>query len=76
MMSLFDNVYFVKSDKKFRIPSETTLQHSIFDRKRQICILHTGQCKSTGGYLQRPGIGFFRTGAGENAIPAVIIMFV
>ena len=36
---------------------------------------HTGQCKSTGGYLQRPGVGFFRSGAGQNAIPTVIIMF-
>ena len=67
---------FVESDKKFRSPSETTLQHSAFDRKRQICLLHTGQCKSTGGYLQCPGVGFFHTEAGENAIPAVIIMFV
>ena len=39
MTPLFDNVDIVKSDKKFRIPSETTLQHSIFDRKRQIYLL-------------------------------------
>ena len=39
MTSLFDNVDIVKSGKKFRIPSETTLQHSIFDRKRQIYLL-------------------------------------
>ena len=38
---------------------------------------HTGQCKSTGGYLQRIGVVFFfRTGAGEKAIPTVIIMLV
>ena len=36
MASLFDNVGMVKSGKNFRIPSETTLQHSVFDRKRQI----------------------------------------
>ena len=43
-----------------------------------VLLYHTGQCKSTGGYLQRPGVGFFRTGAGQNAIhvPTVIIMFV
>ena len=29
----------VKSGKNFRIPSETTLQHWIFDRKRQIYLL-------------------------------------
>ena len=40
MMSLFDNVDTVKSGKIFRIPSETTLQHSIFDRKRQIYLLN------------------------------------
>ena len=39
MTSLFDNVDIVKSGKNFRIPSETTLQHSIFDRKRQIYLL-------------------------------------
>ena len=39
MTSLFDNVDTVKSGKNFRIPSETTLQHSIFDRKRQIYLL-------------------------------------
>ena len=39
MASLFDNVDIVKSGKNFRIPSETTLQHSIFDRKRQIFLL-------------------------------------
>ena len=39
MMSFFDNVDIVKGGKNFRISSETTLQHSIFDRKRQICIL-------------------------------------
>ena len=39
MTSLFDNVDIVKSDENFRIPSETTLQHSIFDRKRQIYLL-------------------------------------
>ena len=34
-------------------------------RRREID--HTGQCKSTGGYLQRPGVGFFfRTGTGET----------
>ena len=36
MMSLFDNVDIVKSGKNFSMPSETTLQHSSFDRKRQI----------------------------------------
>ena len=36
MTSLFDNVDIVKSGKNFRIPSETTFQHSIFDTKRQI----------------------------------------
>ena len=45
-------------------------------RCTRIPLYHTAQCKSTGGYLQRPGIGFFRTGAGRNAIPTVIIMFV
>ena len=39
MTSLFDNVDIVKSGKNFRIPSETTLQHSIFDRIRQIYLL-------------------------------------
>ena len=39
MTSLFDNVDIVKNGKNFRISSETTLQHSIFDRKRQICLL-------------------------------------
>ena len=36
MTSLFDNVDIVKSGENFRIPSETTLQHSIFGRIRQI----------------------------------------
>ena len=39
MTSLFDNVDIVKSGKNFRIPSATTLQHSSFDRKRQIYLL-------------------------------------
>ena len=39
MTSLFDNVDIVKSSKTFRIPFETMLQHSIFDRKRQIYLL-------------------------------------
>ena len=39
MTSLFDNVDIVKSDKNFRIPSKTALQHSIFDRKSQIYLL-------------------------------------
>ena len=39
MTSLFDNVDIVKSGKNFRIPSEITLQHSNFDRKRQIYLL-------------------------------------
>ena len=39
MTSLYDNVDIVKSGKNFRIPSETMLQHSIFDRKRQIYFL-------------------------------------
>ena len=39
MKSLFDNVDIVKSGKNVRIPSETTLQHSIFDRKGQIHLL-------------------------------------
>ena len=39
MTSLFDNVDIVKSGKTFRIPSETTLEHSIFDRKCQIYLL-------------------------------------
>ena len=39
MMSFFDNVDIVKSSKNFRISSETTLQHSIFDRKRHIRLL-------------------------------------
>ena len=37
---------------------------------------HTGKCKSTGGYLQRHGVGLFRTRAGQNAIPTLIVMFV
>ena len=37
---------------------------------------HTGQCKSTGGYLQRPGVGFFPHQNWRNAKPTVIIMFV
>ena len=45
-------------------------------RCTSVPLYHTGQCKSTGGYLQCPGVGFFRTGAGQNAIPTVIIMFV
>ena len=36
---IIDNVDIVKSDKNSRIPSETTLQYSIFDRKRQIYLL-------------------------------------
>ena len=32
--------------------------------------------KSTGGYLQWLGAGFFRTGAGHNAIPTDMIKFV
>ena len=40
MTSLFDKVDIVKNGKNFRIPSETTLQHSIFDRKRQIYLLN------------------------------------
>ena len=39
MTSLFDNVDVVKSGKIFRIPSETSLRHSIFDRKRQLYLL-------------------------------------
>ena len=39
MTSLFDNVDIVKSSKNFWIPSEITLQHSIFDRKCQIYLL-------------------------------------
>ena len=39
MTSLCENVDTVKSGKNFRIPSETTLQHSIFDRKHQIYLL-------------------------------------
>ena len=39
MTLLFDNVDIVKSGKNFRIPFETTLQYSIFDRKRQIYLL-------------------------------------
>ena len=39
MTSLFDNVDFVKSGKNFRIPSETTLHHTIVVRKRQIYLL-------------------------------------
>ena len=38
--------------------------------------LHTGQCKSTGGYYTALASALFRTGAGEIAIPTVIIMFV
>ena len=46
-------------------------------RQVHVCSLYLiGQCKSTGGYLQRPGVGFFRTGAGQNAIRTVSIMFV
>ena len=36
MTALLDNEDIVKSSKNFKIPSETTLQHSFFDRKRQI----------------------------------------
>ena len=45
---------------------------------RCTCVLlyHSAQWKSTGGYLQRPVVCIFRTGAGQNAIPTVIIMFV
>ena len=39
MTLLFVNVDIIKSGKNFKIPSETTLQHSIFDRKRQIYLL-------------------------------------
>ena len=39
MMQLFDNVDVVKSGKNFRIVSKSMLQHSIFDRKRQIYLL-------------------------------------
>ena len=39
MTSLFDNVDIVKSGKHLRIPSETTLQHSNFNRKCQIYLL-------------------------------------
>ena len=39
--SLFDNADIIKSGKNFRTPSETTLQHSIFDIHviRQIYLL-------------------------------------
>ena len=39
MTTLFDNVDIIKSGKNFRIPSETMLQHSIFDRICQIYLL-------------------------------------
>ena len=39
MTSLFDSKDVVKSSKNFRTPSETMLQHSIFDRKHQIYLL-------------------------------------
>ena len=39
MTSLFDNVEIIKRGKIFRIPSETKLQHPIFDRKRQTYLL-------------------------------------
>ena len=39
MTSLFENVDIVKSAKNSRIPSETTLQHSYYDRERQIYLL-------------------------------------
>ena len=39
MTSLFDNVDIVKSGKNFRILSKTMLQHSIFDKIRQIYLL-------------------------------------
>ena len=39
MTSLYDNVGIVKSGKSFRMLSETMLQHSFFDRKRQIYLL-------------------------------------
>ena len=39
MTSLFDNVDIVKKGKNFRILSKTTLQLSIFYRKRQIYLL-------------------------------------
>ena len=39
MTSLFDNVDIVKISKDFRIPSETLLQQSVFDRKCQIYLL-------------------------------------
>ena len=48
MTSFFDNVDIVKSGKNFRIPSGTTLQHSIFDRKRQIYLLkYVNRCTYT-----------------------------
>ena len=39
MTSIFDNVDMVKRGKNFRIPSETNLKHSIFDKKSQIYLL-------------------------------------
>ena len=39
MTSIFDNADMVKRGKNFRIPSDTKLKHSIFDRKRQIYLL-------------------------------------
>ena len=48
MTSLFDNVDIVKSGKIFWFLSETTLQHSLFDRKRQIYLLKdVNQCTYT-----------------------------
>ena len=45
MTSLFDNV---DSLKNFRTASETTMQHSIFDRKRQIYLLkNVNRCTDT-----------------------------
>ena len=48
MTSFFDNVDIVKSGKRFRIPSETTVQYSVFDRKRQTYLLKdVNQCTYT-----------------------------
>ena len=37
--------------------------------------IHTGQYKSTGGYLQRPGVDFFPHRILEKTLYQVIIMF-
>ena len=48
MTSLFDSVDIVKSGKNFKILSKTALQHSIFDRKRQIYLLkNVNRCTYT-----------------------------